>query len=537
VRLPGQRCFSIALEFLGQDCPRQEEIFTAITNHEVAKPGVTTALSTFGWAGTDEPPGLELQAFVVLMAARHNRKHTNHQQVRSAAHQLAEAFHKEEQQHIFQSAEVALHERELLRAPPKAGGTMGILLDIIPACVILTNALVMGLESDIETDSPVWEGFEVVFLFCYITEGAVKIKLFGILEYLIGFDRYWNWFDIICITLSLVDLFISHFIKYLTSDGQQPDIGGLMVMKMLRLVRLARLVRALQYPIFDDLKAMVYGVVSGIQVLLWAIVLLVLLVFFVGVILRKFMDDHEEMSTMPAAMFTVFRCLTDGCAAYDGTPLQERIRDEYGAPFLIAYILVFMFVTFGVFNLIMAIFIDNVVTGSVARKQAELGESRDRMQVLIEDTFAKLILNQSPELREDTLADRMEKVMHKISPELKKVRNSVKPPKSAFESLPKDTSVSRDVFNLWLQDPEVGKLLDEAGIDTANKFELFDVLDSDMGGQLDVVEIIQGLMTLRGPVTKADIVAMSLKVGYVTKLIDDIWNNIGPVESARNSRP
>jgi hypothetical protein len=28
----------------------------------------------------------------------------------------------------------------------------------------------------------------------------------------------------------------------------------------------------------------------------------------------------------PAAMFTSFRCFTDGCSAYDGTPLQERIR-------------------------------------------------------------------------------------------------------------------------------------------------------------------------------------------------------------------
>ena len=41
-----------------------------------------------------------------------------------------------------------------------------------------------------------------------------------------------------------------------------------------------------------------------------------------------FLVQHPHVLSIfrPAAMFTTFRCFTDGCSAYDGTPLQERIR-------------------------------------------------------------------------------------------------------------------------------------------------------------------------------------------------------------------
>ena len=42
-------------------------------------------------------------------------------------------------------------------------------------------------------------------------------------------------------------------------------------------------------------------------------------------------------------------------------------------------------------------------------------------------------------------------------------------------------------------DPSVIEMLESADIDTSQKFELFDVLDVDMGGALSLDEIIHGL--------------------------------------------
>merc|ERR1719162_973152 len=100
-------------------------------------------------------------------------------------------------------------------------------------------------------------------------------------------------------------------------------------------------------------------------------------------------EAYEEFSTMGAAMFTLFRCFTDGCTAYNGTPLQERLRMEIGIVWMLAYIMVILFVTIGIFNLIMAIFIDNVVTAHIQRKQQQLGESSEVMLVRINEVIAK----------------------------------------------------------------------------------------------------------------------------------------------------
>ena len=38
---------------------------------------------------------------------------------------------------------------------------------------------------------------------------------------------------------------------------------------------------------------------------------------------KALFKDFVEFGSVPAAMFTAFRCFTDGCAATDGTPLQD----------------------------------------------------------------------------------------------------------------------------------------------------------------------------------------------------------------------
>merc|ERR1712087_836357 len=76
-------------------------------------------------------------------------------------------------------------------------------------------------------------------------------------------------------------------------------------------------------------------------------------------------------------------------------------------------------------------------------------------------------------------------------------------------------------------DPEMLTMLEEVEIETCTKFELFDVLDVDMGGELELDELITGLMKLRGPISKSDIVATRLKVRHVTKMMEDVWRKLG----------
>lgn len=162
---------------------------------------------------------------------------------------------------------------------------------------------------------------------------------------------------------------------------------------MLKLARLGRIIRLLKFKIFQELKLMIQGVFTGLRVLFWAVVLLIGIVYLLGVVSKTLFSDNPEFQTVPRAMFTSFRCFTDGCSTYDGAPLQEKLfRDsDFYFIFVLLYILLFLFVTIGIFNLIMAVFIDNVTDGSTKKRQQELGLNAPRTGWVIASELRHLI--------------------------------------------------------------------------------------------------------------------------------------------------
>merc|ERR1711920_613493 len=86
--------------------------------------------------------------------------------------------------------------------------------------------------------------------------------------------------------------------------------------------------------------------------------------------------------------------------------------------------------------------------------------------------------------------------------------------------------ITRDVFNLWLDDPEMHVLLEELDISTGSKKQLFDVLDCDLSGELEVGEIISGLMRLRGPTEKCDVVAALLSVRHMVPMLQEVLDRL-----------
>mmetsp|Transcript_69034 Transcript_69034/g.214298 ORF Transcript_69034/g.214298 Transcript_69034/m.214298 type:complete len:140 (-) Transcript_69034:130-549(-) len=94
-----------------------------------------------------------------------------------------------------------------------------------------------------------------------------------------------------------------------------------------------------------------------------------------------------------------------------------------------------------------------------------------------------------------------------------------------------EVSITRDVFNLWLQDPTFLGLLEELDIGAANKATLFDVLDCDLSGELGVDELISGLMKLRGPNEKSDVVAALLSIRHMVGVLEEVRTKVcGPGE-------
>eukprot|EP00930_Biecheleria_cincta_P024312 TRINITY_DN17405_c0_g1_i2.p1 TRINITY_DN17405_c0_g1~~TRINITY_DN17405_c0_g1_i2.p1 ORF type:complete len:590 (-),score=103.22 TRINITY_DN17405_c0_g1_i2:345-1853(-) len=399
-------------------------------------------------------------------------------------------------------------------------------LDIISAAVIMLNALVIGVSADFETEHVAWKVLEILFTLFFAAELFIKLKILGCREVMCGSSAAWNYFDVFCLSTAAIDLGVTYGFA-LISPGSSSDLGGFLLIKILRLARLGRLIRLLRFKIFSELKRMIHGVFAGLRVLLWAVVLLVFCIFMLAIVARFMIIDDElpEFSTVPNAMFTLFRCYTDGCAAYDGTPLPERVRGKFGDLFMIIYVLVFLFVTVGIFNLIMAVFIDNVVSSHVKTRQAQLGAQSAEMQDKIVRALGSLAAQSDWDSIEAVSRTFVEKLRTSIS-KLRSNPADEQPVDNTHPEIPDDMEITKEVFNKWIKSEEMLGLLEDVGIEVATRYELFDVLDADLSGVLNLQELVEGLMRLRGPVSKNDMVAVRLKVEYLTHVIVDMSHKV-----------
>eukprot|EP00930_Biecheleria_cincta_P082839 TRINITY_DN72490_c0_g1_i1.p1 TRINITY_DN72490_c0_g1~~TRINITY_DN72490_c0_g1_i1.p1 ORF type:complete len:685 (-),score=129.05 TRINITY_DN72490_c0_g1_i1:71-2125(-) len=494
------------------------EISRASTRN-VASPGDTT---TKGGA-EEKIPGMSLDMILALRLDDSILEDPTPKAVQRDAKKLRDALKREDEQALYaddghntkkgRGSEI----RNRLTLGTIAGAE-AVLVESLPACVIAANALCLGLSSDLEKGALIWQVLELVFLLCYSVEAGVKLRLYGRRWYFLGADRYWNWFDFVCLLLQLVDqgMFWGLNIMSLAQNGHgnQFEVPFVGLLKVLRLSRLGRLVRSLRLEVFTELKCMVIGMVSGLRALLWAIALLFVLIYAFGVGINNVIGEEEpEFSTVPNAMFTLFRCFTEGCNTYQGTPLTERLRNRYGFAWTATYVLMFVGISIGMFNLILAVFIDNVVRNQLQRKLQEISNSAPRFETEIKEGLLRMMLHNSafgiPEHVEDEIIGLWES--YKTHGALVRAQ---------FQVLEHSGCViSRSSFKHFLQDKAFCWTLQEADIETSNAAGIFDILDSDLSGWLTVNEVFHGLMRLRGPICKSEIVGIRLRVRHMTQLM------------------
>merc|ERR1712217_460834 len=156
-------------------------------------------------------------------------------------------------------------------------------------------------------------------------------------------------------------------------------------------------------------------------------------------------DAEEEMGTLPMAMFIAFHCFTNECDDLTGSPLLYRLYDDYGFAFVFGYSFAFIFISVGIFNLITATFIENVISSSEGRRLEELGRSRDKVFLTIEDTLQDLIF------RDDDYKDT-------ILATQACCETGVKVSLLDIKRAGGDILVSQDKFNQWLGFSEMDRL-------------------------------------------------------------------------------
>jgi len=87
-------------------------------------------------------------------------------------------------------------------------------------------------------------------------------------------------------------------------------------------------------------------------------------------------------------------------------------------------------------------------------------------------------------------------------------------------------SISPEVFREVIKTEEVQHLLDGLDIAPEDRDDLFEILDADGNGELQIGEIIKGIRKLRGDARRSDVIAVTLAVNSVSERVQILQKTV-----------
>jgi hypothetical protein len=94
--------------------------------------------------------------------------------------------------------------------------------------------------------------------------------------------KAWNIFDTVVVSSALIE-------EFLTASS---NVTAIRVLRILRLVRVLRIFRT--FRMFKDLRSMVKGIFTSLISLVWAIALLIIMFFVVGIFITQVVTSYRK---------------------------------------------------------------------------------------------------------------------------------------------------------------------------------------------------------------------------------------------------
>ncbi|CAK9114756.1 Multidrug resistance-associated protein 5 (ATP-binding cassette sub-family C member 5) (Multi-specific organic anion transporter C) (MOAT-C) (SMRP) (pABC11) [Durusdinium trenchii] len=205
-------------------------------------------------------------------------------------------------------------------------------------------------------------------------------------------------------------------------------------------------------------------------------------------------------------MFTAFRCFTGDCVDELGHSLTSKLSQEFGVIFVLGYIASYMLVTMGIFNVILAVYVEITM-----RSAKESDEQYSLESIKVARATREL-------LKKFAAAHHVFHVMEDHAVELSQLEISQSATLFTDDEIQENIEISKELFLLVIHDRGVQALMDDLEL-PSNRAHLFEVIDADGSGTLHIQELVQGLLKLRGEVNKGDCVAPLLATKSVQEMV------------------
>ncbi|CAJ1353836.1 unnamed protein product [Effrenium voratum] len=393
-------------------------------------------------------------------------------------------------------------------------------IEPLVATLIVGNGIMIGFQTDpAYANWGGWTYLEIGFAACLLLEIGLRMHLLRCWGYWCGPEKWWNWFDLLLACTGLSDIYFGLFFEATDS------VAGTSLLRFCRLIRLVRIVKVFRIKMLKDLRLMVKGLVAGVKTLSLAFALLFAVLYVIAgfATISIGVDSRTQaigltsyFQNIPATMFTSFRCFNGECVNDAGQPIPSLLAAEFGLPFILGYVGSYMLVTMGIFNVILGVYVD-ITMRAAKENEAQSAEAHSRESIRIARTTRELLKRFAAAYHVFT-----ELEVDPTSPEDTKDSKFSKLPSSALltEDDLRDVAITKELFLLVIQDGRVQKLMDELDLppDRAN---LFEIIDADSSGTLQIAELLHGLLKIRGEINKSDTIASLLATKAVQSMLSE----------------
>eukprot|EP00747_Dinoflagellata_sp_TGD_P081664 gnl/TRDRNA2_/TRDRNA2_161404_c1_seq1.p1 gnl/TRDRNA2_/TRDRNA2_161404_c1~~gnl/TRDRNA2_/TRDRNA2_161404_c1_seq1.p1 ORF type:complete len:409 (+),score=82.07 gnl/TRDRNA2_/TRDRNA2_161404_c1_seq1:488-1714(+) len=346
---------------------------------------------------------------------------------------------------------------------------------VLMTTMVILNAVLMGLQVDWMCENMTSEQPTALvfcdFAFCAIFSLELIWKL---CKQRASFftnrdERKWNLFEAMLVLLHLFEVLGTTMSGLLSID--QASFAPTSFVRLLRILRLLRVLRLLRlFKFVEELNAIVKAILHSLSALCWTLVLLVMLIYIMGILFAQIVFDHvvqypgafegfDELAywwgSFRRSLLSLYEAILGG-ADWDDIvfPLIKDISPLLGLLFLL-YI---SFTMLAMMNVITGIFVESALESAQRDKDADFS-------MVARDLFLS--------------ADR-----------------------------DGDGSVSWEEFLLIMANEEFTNALDLLGIDPGDAQLLFKLLDNDNSGEIEIEELLVGLVRLRAGAKFMDIMKL-----------------------------
>eukprot|EP00929_Paragymnodinium_shiwhaense_P118102 TRINITY_DN897_c0_g1_i1.p1 TRINITY_DN897_c0_g1~~TRINITY_DN897_c0_g1_i1.p1 ORF type:complete len:632 (-),score=110.65 TRINITY_DN897_c0_g1_i1:638-2416(-) len=360
------------------------------------------------------------------------------------------------------------------------------------AIMILVNSVITFLEVHMSLESataeapavftPVGHLMGAIFLVELLLRIAAQRRAF-----FSSSNFSWNCFDLSLVASWLVE-FVVDIVHASGSSKASSQNSGLSNMRLFRILRIARLIRLLRIArilrFVRALNLLILSILTTLRSLVWASVLLLLIIFtFAIYICQNVADSIRDCTrddctmdpelarywgTVPTASLSLFQIISGGKNWDDvARPLMEL------SGFLLGVLLIFIvFAQFAVLN---------VVTGVFCQAAVESAQ-RDR-ELMVHSMHAK-----------------KKQIVAAISEQFT----------TMFRASGKSHgALTVEAFEEYVNAKSVQEHFALLEIDTSDAFMLFQLIDEDASGTIDVEEFVDGCLRLKGTARSIDLAKLS----------------------------